>query len=155
MSQKPNRRQFVSTSAMTVAGLLLPEAAAHSMTLAPTDKRLVRLGLNALGRAPEMKYFVDGHRGAALISAHLMCANNEFEKTATNRIVELFDLNWAKSKLCQDFPEGDRGEDAIEQAGKALAGGKGVLREVGHDAICHLCDARDQSVSTHARTGNS
>ncbi len=82
-----------------------------------------------------MKYFADGHRGAALISAHLMCANNKFENAAKERIVELFDLNWAKSKLCRDFPQGDRVEDATAQIGKALADGKGVLREVGHDAI--------------------
>ncbi|MFK7820247.1 MAG: hypothetical protein AB8G99_16110 [Planctomycetaceae bacterium] len=82
-----------------------------------------------------MKYFADGHRGAALISAQLMCANNEFKPAATQRIEQLFDLNWAKTRLCADFPQGDRIEDATDRIGKTLAGGKGVLREVGHDAI--------------------
>lgn len=137
MGEQLNRRQFVAAGAATAAGMLLPGSASLFGGPAPTpaDKRLIRLGLNALSRAPEMKYFTDGHRGAALISAHLMCANNKFDEAATERIVELFDLNWAKTKLCQDFPPGDRIEDATDQIGKALADGKGVLREVGHDAI--------------------
>ncbi|MCR9197672.1 MAG: hypothetical protein NXI04_03415 [Planctomycetaceae bacterium] len=137
MSKQFNRRQFIGTSAAATTGLLLPGST--NLSGAPvatqTDSRLIRLGLNALARAPQMKYFTDGHRGAALISAHLMCANNKLEKAAMNRIVELFDLNWAKSKLCLDFPQGDRIEDATDRIGQALAGGKGVLREVGHDAI--------------------
>jgi hypothetical protein len=47
----------------------------------------------------------------------------------------LFDLNWAPSKLCKPFPDGDPVDDATERVGKALAEGNGVLREVGHDAI--------------------
>ncbi len=134
---KLDRRQFVASGAGVVTGLLLPGSAHAFAYPAPTpaDKRLIRLGLNALARAPEMKYFADGHRGAALISAHLMCVNNKFDKAATDRIVELFNLNWAQSKLCQNFPEADRIEDAADRIGKALADGKGVLREVGHDAI--------------------
>jgi hypothetical protein len=38
-----------------------------------------------------MDHFADGHRGAALISAHLMCADNHFDDIAVHRIVELFD----------------------------------------------------------------
>lgn len=137
MSRLINRRQFVAASAVSTSGLLLPRSAnvfAASVST-PVDNRLIRLGLNALARAPEMKYFTDGHRGAALISAHLMCENNQFDKAATARIVDLFNLNWANSKLCEDFPKADRIEDATDQIGKALADGNGVLREVGHDAI--------------------
>ncbi len=100
-----------------------------------TEKRLVLLGINALARAPEMNYFADGHRGAAMISAHMMCVDNKFDDAAAARIVELFDLNWAPSKLCKPFPPGDPVKDATEQIGKALAEGNGVLRQVGHDAI--------------------
>jgi hypothetical protein len=135
MSQELDRRQFVSFSAAATSGLLLPATKAFCSEPVPADNRLIRLGLNALARAADMKYFADGHRGAALISAHLLCANNKFDKAATNRIVELFDLNWAKSKLCNDFPKADRTEDAAKRIGEALADGNGVLREVGHDAI--------------------
>jgi len=96
---------------------------------------LILLGLNALARAPERSYFADGHRGAAMISAHLMCVNNQFDDAAADRIVELFDLHWAPSALCKQFPKNDPVADATERVCKALAGGGGVLREVGHDAI--------------------
>lgn len=131
-----DRRTFTIGSVALAGGWLLatpPVAAAESLPL--TKRELVRLGVNALARAPEMNYFADGHRGAALISAHLMCVDNQFNETATARIVELFDLNWAPSKLCAPFPEADPVADATDRVGQALADGKGVLREVGHDAI--------------------
>ncbi|MEZ6136277.1 MAG: hypothetical protein R3C53_15385 [Pirellulaceae bacterium] len=131
-----NRRQFALASTATL-GIALPDldrcAMAEQRSLA--EKRLIELGLNALARAPEMSYFADGHRGASMISAHLMCVDNELEEAIANRIVELFDHNWAPSKLCESFPKADPVEDAIERVGKSLAEGGGVLREVGHDAI--------------------
>lgn len=135
MEHRLDRREFTMGGAAFTAGLFLPRSETFAEERDLDEKRLLRLGLNALARAPEMKYFADGHRGAALISAHLMCVNNKFDDAAANRIVELFDLNWAKSRLCHDFPVADRVEDATEQIGKALAEGTGVLREVGHDAI--------------------
>jgi len=136
MASQINRREFALGGSALVAGLLLGDGAnvrAENPSIA--DRQLVRLGINALARSPEMNYFTDGHRGAALISAHLMCVNNRLDDAAAERIVELFHLNWANSKLCGPFPEGDRVEDAAEQVGKALAEGGGVLRQVGHDAI--------------------
>lgn len=137
MLERLGRREFIaaSTGSLAASGLNLCGARTAQAAEPQNDKRLIQLGINALARAPQMKYFADGHRGAALISAHMMCVNNKFDDAATNRIAELFDLNWAKTKLCKDFPEGDPVKDATDQVGKALAGGKGVLREVGHDAI--------------------
>ncbi len=136
MTSQINRREFALGSSALVAGLLLGDSVtvrAENRSIA--DKQLVRLGINALARSPEMNYFTDGHRGAALISSHLMCVDNRLDDAAAGRIVELFNLNWAKSKLCAPFPEGDPVDDAAEQVGKALAEGGGVLRQVGHDAI--------------------
>ena len=136
MTSQINRREFTLGSSALVAGLLIGdgvEVRADNQSIA--EKQLVRLGINALARSPEMNYFTDGHRGAALISAHLMCVDNHLDDAASGRIVELFNLNWAKSKLCAPFPEGDLVDDASEQVGKALAEGGGVLRQVGHDAI--------------------
>lgn len=136
MMENLDRRQFTLGSAAFVSGLLLNrrrDARAEVQSL--TDQRLVRLGVNALARAPEMNYFADGHRGAAMVSAHIMCIDNKLEDAAAARIVELFDLNWAHSKLCAPFPEGDPVKDATERVGKSLAAGGGVLRQVGHDAI--------------------
>ena len=70
-----------------------------------------------------------------MISAHLMCVDNQLGDATTNRIVELFDHNWASTKLCDPFPEGDPVDDAVDRVGKALAQSNGTLREVGHDAI--------------------
>jgi hypothetical protein len=131
-----DRRQFGIYASAAYAGVLLKDsddAAAEERSL--TEKRLVRLGLNALARAAEMNYFADGHRGAAMISAHLLCSDNKLDDAATARILNLFELNWASSKLCQPFREADPDPKAIERVGKALADGGGVLREVGHDAI--------------------
>lgn len=131
-----NRRQAAIGGAAFVGGLWIAgerQIPAEEQIL--KDSRLVRLGINALARSPEMNYFADGHRGAAMISAHMMCLDNKFDEAAVERIVELFDRNWAPTKLCKPFPAADPVEDATEKVGKALAEGGGVLRQVGHDAI--------------------
>jgi len=121
-----NRRQFaVSSTAILGPALAHFDQYALAEERALAEQRLVKLGLNALARAPERNYFADGHRGASMISAHLMCVDNDLGDATTNRIVELFDLNWAPSKLCEPFPLGDPVEDASERIGKALAEGSG------------------------------
>lgn len=134
MTRILNRREFNLAVGVFAGGLLAP-GSIRAEVPSLTEKRLIHLGINALARAPEMSYFTDGHRGAALISAHMMCADNNFDDAATTRIVELFDLNWAPSRLCQPFPDGDPVDDAVERVGQSLAAGGGTLREVGHDAI--------------------
>lgn len=135
MGNPIHRREFTARASALSAGLLLNHACLAAEPSSEQENRLVLLGINAMARAPEMNYFKDGHRGAALISAHMMCVDNKFKEAATARIAELFDRNWAKGKLCESFPEADPVEDATEKVGKALAEGSGVLREVGHDAI--------------------
>jgi len=136
MNLEIDRRRFVVGSSALIGHAWMTNGRsvlAEEQSL--TEKRLVRLGINGLARAPEMNYFADGHRAAAMISAHMMCVDNKFDDPTAGRIVELFDLNWANSRLCRPFPEGDRVQGATEQVGKALADGGGVLRQVGHDAI--------------------
>ncbi|MDA7877916.1 hypothetical protein N9B39_00045 [bacterium] len=143
MKSEFNRRRFTKCASLAAGSILLPQAGAFSQDAAPPksptpsqqDPRLVLLGLNALARAPQMNYFADGHRGAAMISAHLLCVDNALDAETVQRIQTLFDLNWASSKLCQSFPDGDRDPKAVEKVGLALADGGGVLRQVGHDAI--------------------
>lgn len=131
-----DRRRFTLHTAACTGGLMLgPNSLSMAEESQLAQQRLVRLGINALARAPELNYFADGHRGAALISAHLMCVDNDFDPKTSIRIAELFELNWANSKLCGGFPENAPVDDAAERVGKALAEGGGVLREVGHDAI--------------------
>lgn len=131
-----DRRQFALASTAMLGQVFYSRNLLYSAEQrALQERRLVELGLNALARAPELSYFADGHRGASMISAHMMCADNELDEATTARIVQLFDLNWAPSKLCEPFVAGDAVADAAEQVGKALAEGSGTLREVGHDAI--------------------
>ncbi|MCA9033575.1 MAG: hypothetical protein KDA91_00535 [Planctomycetaceae bacterium] len=132
-----SRRQFGLSTAAVLAGygFSIPASRLEAGEPAIEQQRLVELGLNALSRAADMSYFADGHRGAAMISAHLLCVDNKLDDVASARIVQLFDLNWAGTKLCQSFPRADPVDDAAQQIGKALANGNGVLREVGHDAI--------------------
>ncbi|TWT95035.1 hypothetical protein [Neorhodopirellula pilleata] len=131
-----SRRDFAIQSA---AALSLSLAGLDRFAIAEepglSQKRLIDLGLNALARAPERNYFADGHRGASMISAHLMCVDNGLDDPTANRIIELFDLNWASGTLCEPFAAADPVEDAAEQIGRAFADGSGVLRQVGHDAI--------------------
>lgn len=133
------RREFASLSSAglcsVLTGAVLQRGHAAGPESDPAEKRLVMLGLNALARAHEMNYFTDGHRGASLVSAHLMCVDNQMDETATARIAQLFDLNWASSPLCKPFPEEEPDPSQIDKIGLALADGRGVLREVGHNAI--------------------
>lgn len=131
-----NRRTFVAESSYLMSGWML---ASRRNCLADLDqergRRLLTLGINALARAPERNYFADGHRGASMISAQLMAIENGFPEPAIQRIVELFNRNWATTPLCRSFPENDSVPDAVKRVGEAFADQRGVLREVGHDAI--------------------
>jgi len=108
---------------------LNPEAANTS-----TD-RLIELGLNALARSPEMNYFADGHRGAALISAHYLCDEFVDQPDAQTRIAELLDINYSTTKLCAQFPNERPDPNAIRKIGETLAKRGDQLLQVGHNAI--------------------
>ena len=100
-----------------------------------SDERLLLLGLNGLARAHELDYFADGHRGAAMVAAHFLCVDNDLDEHAIKRIVELVDLNWASSALCEPFPDAEPEPAEIGKIGVALTEGAEVLRQVGHNAI--------------------
>jgi hypothetical protein len=143
MNENLNRREFTWLASSGV-GALMTGPLSDSMSGAPAtggrehdpaEKRLVMLGLNALARAHERRYFTDGHRGAALISAHLLCDENKLSEPAQSRITQLFDANWAASPLCKPFPENEPDLGQLRKIGEALAAGHKQLREVGHNAI--------------------
>lgn len=139
MATRIDRRDFTRRTTAAVGGLLCDRLLAGQRVLGQDrtepDKRLVLLGLNALARAHTKDYFADGHRGAALVAAHLMCVDNGLEPGARTRIVELLDLNWSSSDLCQPFPEEEPQPAAISKIGEALVEGGETLRQVGHNAI--------------------
>lgn len=139
MHSYPNRREFAWLVSSGVCGLaanaLCTADAAEAADRDPTEKRLVLLGLNALARAHELSYFTDGHRGASLVSAHLLCEENDLPEAARLRIEELFDLSWAPTALCKPFPEEEPQPEQVRRIGEALIEANGSLREVGHNAI--------------------
>ena len=100
-----------------------------------SNERLLLLGLNGLARAHELDYFADGHRGASMVAAHLLCVDNDLDEHATSRIAELVDLNWASSALCESFPDAESEPAWIDKIGVALTEGAEALRQVGHNAI--------------------
>lgn len=134
-----HRREFAIQASSgffgLMAGSLLGADKIDTPERNPAAKRLVVLGLNALARAHTMSYFADGHRGAALVAAHLMCEENHLPEAARARIEQLFDLNWAKTPLCATFPDADADPSQVKKIGEALMEAHGSLREVGHNAI--------------------
>lgn len=138
MNTRLSRRTFAtraSTGAFSLMAASIFGANDAPPPRDPADKRLIALGLNGLARAHSMSYFVDGHRGAALIAAHLMIEENQLPDAARARIEQLFDLNWAKSPLCQPFPDEDADPSLVKKIGETLMEAHGSLREVGHNAI--------------------
>lgn len=139
MDNSIDRRDFAKHTSMVVSGLLagtlLDPATSTGQDPEVAENRLVLLGLNGLARAHQLNYFADGHRAAAMVSAHLLGVDNQLDQPTRSRIAELFDLNWASSKLCEPFPEADPDPAGIAKIGVALAESGDVLREVGHNVI--------------------
>jgi hypothetical protein len=139
MDRNLDRRDFTKRTSLSVGGLLagslLGRGRAVGQDREESDKRLVWLGLNALARAHQFDYFADGHRGAAMVAAHLMCVDNHLGEQASARIRELVDLNWASTDLCKPLPDAQPEPERIAEIGVALTEGGEVLRQVGHNVI--------------------
>ena len=139
MDNNLDRRGFAKRTSLAVSGMMTGASLGSDRAAAQdpdeADQRLLLLGLNALARAHEMDYFADGHRGAAMVSAHLLCVDNNLDKRARPRIRQLIDLNWASSALCKPFPEAKPEPGRVNEIGIALTEGGEVLRQVGHNAI--------------------
>ncbi len=139
MDHGMDRRDFAKRSSAVVGGLMTGAMwggeSAHADVPDIDDKRLVILGLNGLARAHQFDYFTDGHRAASMVTAHLLCVENQMDDPAQSRIVEILDHNWANKPLCEDFPEADPVPERIKEIGLALADRGETLLQVGHNAI--------------------
>ena len=113
---------------------------------------LVVPGLNALARAHERDYFADGHRGAAMVAAHLFCKDNNLSAMVRTRIEELVDLNWSRTSLCAGFPDEEPRPERIHEIGLALIEGAETLREVGHNAIFAMLATKGFHLAPEAAT---
>lgn len=156
MKHRISLREFTWQATSGMCGLMggrLPGARiAGSVDDDQQAKRLLELGLNGLARAHSMNYFNDGHRGAALIAAHLMCDENHLAVAARDRITVLFERNWAQSKLCAAFPEEEAKPELVKNIGNALLEAHGSLREVGHNAIFAMHAIRGFRLMPHLAT---
>ena len=92
-------------------------------------------GLNALSRAQVTDYFCDGHRGAAILSAYYLCAENETDAGVSELIAGIVDDHWSGTALCAPFPEEAADPALLSQVEEALAASIGDLRQVGHNVI--------------------
>jgi hypothetical protein len=92
-------------------------------------------GLNALSRAHEFKYFDDGHRGAAIISAVYLCRDNEIEVNVAETIAAIIDECWVNTKLCAPFPDEDSNPQLLRKVVDCMSQNMEGLREAGHNVI--------------------
>lgn len=139
MRDKLNRRGFAKRSATAIGGLIA--GASLSTGECAEDENpdvavdLLKRGLNAFARAADKNYFADGHRAAAMVSAHFLCVDNHLDQRATSRIRQLVERNWAKTPLCRSFPGEEPAPKQIAKIGEALAERGEILLQVGHNAI--------------------
>ncbi len=99
------------------------------------SERYLILGLDALSRAHATDYFLDGHRGAAIIAAYYLCAENDVEDGVAEIIAGMIEEHWAQTDLCAPFPA-ERSDPALVQPIlAALTSNMGPLRQAGHNVI--------------------
>lgn len=99
------------------------------------DEQYLIFGLDALSRAHEANYFVDGHRGAAIIAAYYFCREVDIEAGAPKIIQAMIDEHWRHMSLCAPLPEEPPASDGIERILKTLELSIGRLRQAGHNVI--------------------
>ena len=98
------------------------------------DAYLLR-GLDALSRAHETNYFTDGHRGAAIVAATLLCREVPLEAGAENPVRALIDGHWTHTPLCAPVLDEAPEPDGIQRIVDAIAAHLDGLRQAGHNLI--------------------
>jgi hypothetical protein len=99
------------------------------------DDDYLVLGLNALGRAHQMDYFADGHRGAAIIAATYLCREYRMEPGVWRVIQAMIDRSWATTPLCAPFPGESANPERLSEIRRHIELGTDALRQAGHNVI--------------------
>lgn len=100
------------------------------------DTRYLTLGLDALSRAEQRDYFADGHLGASVIAAYLLCRENDLDARTRSAIETRIDRDllvdqWLFAPTPDQAPERSLEAELLD----ALSPGIDDLREVGHNVI--------------------
>lgn len=99
------------------------------------NQTYLRYGLNALSRAHELNYFVDGHRGGAIISAVYLCRENDVAVKAAEQMAAIIDRQWAHTPLCAPFPPEEPDPALLGQILACVADHTPGMRQAGHNII--------------------
>ena len=99
------------------------------------DERHLIHGLDALSRAHASDYFLDGHKGAASISAYYLCRENAVERGVADIIAGMIDEHWLHTGLCAPFPAEPPDRALLDRITAALDGSIARLRQAGHNVI--------------------
>ncbi len=92
-------------------------------------------GLDALARSADLNYFVDGHRGGAIISGTYLCCEEPVEPDVPDLIAEGIDREWASTPLCAPFPDEPSDPALADRIVEAIRANSAGLRQVGHNII--------------------
>jgi hypothetical protein len=99
------------------------------------DKKYLRYGLDALSRAHRMNYFLDRHRGAAIVAAYFFCQEVKVEKGVEDIVQTLIDKQWVNTPLCDPFPREPFDATGTSRILEVLGENVDGLRQVGHNVI--------------------
>ncbi len=95
----------------------------------------LRYGLNALGRAVDLDYFADGHRGGAIISGSCLCREEPVDDGVAHAIAQGINRQWLGTPLCADFPDEEARPELTQRVVEAMLANISGLRQVGHNVI--------------------
>ena len=99
------------------------------------DNRYLLYGLNALSRAHKFNYFLDGHRGGAIVSGVYLCRQNEVEAGVPAIVAHLIDDHWAHTELCAPFPDEASESRLLDRIVDCMAANMEGMRQAGHNVI--------------------
>lgn len=99
------------------------------------ESRYLLYGLNALSRAHKSDYFLDGHRGGAIISGVYFCHENNVEARVPEIIARLIDDHWAHTDLCAPFPTEASDKQLLQQIVDCMTANIEGMRQAGHNII--------------------
>ena len=92
-------------------------------------------GLDALCRAHETDYFLDGHRGGAIIAAYYFCREAAVEEGVADSAQDIIDHHWTHTDLCAPFPSETPDLSGIGKVVESLERSMVGLRQAGHNVI--------------------